>query len=316
VSTLAQKLWDCILAPKTTDFEPQIRGYHAIKWASLNRWSVPDTYTHIVVDECHNLSKSVLQMLSNGPQARITLGDDYQSLTGNLVVQSENIRQREMVHSVRSGRETEGILNKIILAHPSKIKTPFVGNGLNKTDIDYYVGSQIPEKPSMILVNDVWGLFEWSQRLASERIHINLLGNPKALDMFVQDCIELYSNGSVPRHGELYRFSSWSDVEQRHGSNPGFIRIDRMLEKRYSYKDWQHTYQRMLGSGSVAHSLALVENVRNLEFDTVMLTPGMFGDTKKTGRTAFFSSVYTSITRSRRRLILPEELRNWVDSLS
>ncbi|MFK8080101.1 MAG: AAA family ATPase [Granulosicoccus sp.] len=312
----ARDLWHTLLSPPTKDFRPQIRGFHKIKWAALNDWKIPEKYTHVLVDECHDLPKPVLQILARSPQARATLGDDYQNLQGQTFRPAHTIRLREMVHSVRSGKEIESIINPIIAAHPSNVKTQFEGNSVNRLKIDYYRKAVVPTMPALILVRDNWGLFEWVQRLASKNITPTLFDDQKNLDMFVQDCIELKNGGSRARHGALFRFTSWDELATAHRGSSGFHRFNQLLEKGYKQENWRKTYRRLGTSGSGSHVISLIENVRNREFDNVMLAPDIFHSAHTTSKAAFSAAVYIAVTRARRNLMAPVELRHWIEEIS
>jgi hypothetical protein len=233
----AVELWKEILIPTSKDFKPPVRSYHRIKWAALNRWQIPDRYTHILIDECHDLAKPMLQILDCSPQAVISLGDEYQNLQGRPQQRANIIRHREVTHSVRSGHLIENIVNPIIAIHPGKTKDYFHGNQLNRLDITYYAKPQVPDKPAVILVSDMWGLFEWAQRIASKNLNLSLLTDIGNLNMFVNDCIELYRCGTRPRHGELFRFEDWNEVARCYHNNQTFQQIDRMLRNGYQHKD-------------------------------------------------------------------------------
>lgn len=315
----AVELWKEILNPTSKDFKPPVKGYHRIKWAALNGWQITDKYTHILIDECHDLAKPMLQILDCSPQAVISLGDEYQNLQGKSQQRSNIIRYREIIHSVRSGRLIENIVNPIIAIHPSKTKARFYGNQSNSLDITYYNKPQIPDKPAAILVSDMWGLFEWAQRIASKNLSLSLLTDTKNLDMFVNDCIEFYIQGTRPRHGELFRFASWDRVAKYYRDNQGFQRIDRMLHNGYRYEDWQRTLGKFTKGNSLSYSLGRIEDVRNYEFQTVMVIPevvGLVWQAKPENIATVSSAIYVAVTRAKQCLVLPEGLRNWIEDIS
>ncbi|HEX2100730.1 MAG TPA: hypothetical protein VHF69_08710, partial [Candidatus Synoicihabitans sp.] len=166
-------------------------------------------------------------------------------------------------------------------------------------------------------VSDTWGLFEWAQRLATQDLDFELLSSRQRLNMFVSDCIELRNHGTRPRHGEIFRFGSWEALAHRYHFNPGFQRIDRMLQKGYDNKDWLRTAGRFVAKGKF--SLGLIEDVRNREFSGVMLAPELVDgawDESKEGFAAASSAVYVAVTRARHRLIVPQRLRNWLEEIS
>lgn len=316
VCRYARDLWNTLLSRPTKDFKPQIRGFHKIKWAAMNGWTIPKLYTHVLVDECHDLPWPVSQILSCSPQARATLGDDYQNLAGRSFRPLSNIRIREMVQSVRSGHEIESIVNPIIAAHPSSMKASFQGNSLRKLEIEYYQKATIPAMPTLILAGDNWGLFEWVQRLARQNINPVLMTNHENLNRFVQDCFELKSGGSRARHGELFRYTSWEKLATAYQGSSGFRRFNQLLEKGYGQKHWQETYARLRNTGNRSHVVSLIENVRNREFDNVMITPDVFESSDKTSKAAFSAKIYISATRARQRLFAPESLRHWIEEIS
>ncbi|MFK7861954.1 MAG: AAA family ATPase [Granulosicoccus sp.] len=316
VRQYANDLWNTLLLPPTKNFKPQIRGFHKIKWAALNGWPIPEQYTHIIVDECHDLPKPVLQILACSPQALATLGDDYQNLRGQTYQQASNIRLREMVQSIRSGRELENIINPIIVAHPSRVKTQFQGNTQSKLRVEYYQKATTPTVPALILVTDNWGLFEWVQRLTRQNINPDLMSDHKDLDMFVQDCIELKYRNSRARHGQLFRFNTWDNLATAYQNNAGFRRFNQLLDRGYEQKNWQQTYKQLTKNRHRTHIVSLIENARNLEFDNVMLAPDVFDSANQISKAAFSATIYVAVTRARKRLIAPEKLRQWIEDIS
>jgi hypothetical protein len=315
----ATELWKATLLPPSRDFQPPVRSYHRVKSAALNGWQIPARYTHVLIDECHDLAKSMLQILDRSPQVVISLGDEYQNLQGRPQQRSHIVRQRTVTASVRSGRLIEELVNPIIAAHPGRTKLPFHGNPLHRTELTFYDKPQIPDRPAAILVSDLWALFEWTQRLATENLDIELLSSQDDLDMFVRDCIELYQQGTRPRHGDLFRFARWDSVSNRHYDNPGFQRIDRMLRNGYGDKDWLKACARFVKPGSRSYALGLVESARNREFDSVMLSPDVVSrvfTVENAALAAASSAVYVAVTRAKAKLIAPMQLRNWVEEIS
>lgn len=315
----ARALWEAIVSRPAKELEPLIGDHHAIKWVALNRWPIPDPYTHVIVDESHYLPGAVRQILSSSPQAVWTLGDDYQNLGGHTPPARSGVRAREMTHSIRSGEEVEELINPIIAAHPGGTKAPFHGNRMHRVEIVRYDArrARVPQRAAAILVDDTWGLFEWVQRIVSAGANVELMGDHRDLDRFVKDCIELHTRGIRARHRALLRFDSWEQVATHHHGNPGFQRVDRLLARGYGYRDWLRTYARLSRRDTgPTHSVGLIGDTLNHEFDTVMLAPSVLGDERSRRRAAFGSSIYVTLTRARRRLIVPDGLRHWIEALS
>lgn len=315
----AAELWQAILAPPSQDFKPTVYVYHRIKWAALNRSQIPERYTHVLIDECHDLKKPMLQIIDCSPQAVISLGDEYQNLQGRPQERAGLIRQREATHSVRSGHLIEHIVNPMIAAHPGKTKAPFHGNPLHKVEIEYYDGHRLPDRPVVILTYDEWALFGWAQRLAYAGISFGLLGDKTSLKAFFNDCIELCIHHKDQRPGMLSRFASWDDVAGEYENNVGFRHVDRMLRNGYRYENLQEMWSRIAEHSPAGYSLGRIEDVRNREFDTVMVTPELVDLAwKAEGKefAAIVSAVYVAVTRARQRLIAPEGLRDWIEEIS
>ena len=312
----ATELWKATVLPASYDFRPPVRDYHRIKWAALNGWRIPERYTHVLMDECHDLPRPLLQLVENSRQAVITLGDEYQNLQARPQYRSAGTRQREIAVSVRSGALVEAIVNPLITAHPGRTKLRFRGSPERSLALEYYDKAEAPAGPVMVLVNDEWGLFEWSQRLSGHGEFVLLSPAPR-LDLFVSDCIELHRHGTRPRHGALYRHGSWKALAAAHSDNPGFRRIDRMLSKSYTARDWARTLERAQG-GARAPLLAMVEDVRNREFASVMLAPDVAEwawRMRQSARAEVASALYVAVTRATQRLYLPRRLEAWIQEL-
>ena len=314
----ATELWKLIVLPTSRDFRPQLRSHHRIKWAALNEWKVPSRYKHVLLDECHDLPKSMLQILDRSRQAVISLGDEYQNLQGRPQRRSTTIRHREVTQSVRSGRLVEPVINTIIASHPGETKLPFHGNPFTKTEITYHDRPQVPDQPAVILVRDSWALFEWAQRLA-QHVDFELLSDLRSLDMFVADCIELRTHGTRARHGELFRFGTWDEAAKAHHRSPGFERIDRMLRQGFSEKHWSTTRARIRGEGSGDYAVGLINDVRNREFEAVMVAPEVVDwawDSKNVARAEAGSTLYVAVSRAQQRLIVPRKVSGWMEEMA
>ena len=315
----ATQLWKAVVAPPTRDFNPRVRDHHRVKWAALERLQIPETYTHILIDECHDLAKPMLQILNrSSQQAALSLGDDYQNLEGQARRRSVSLRHREVTHSVRSGPGIEELVNPIIRAHPGASKLPFHGDPLMKTEVTYYDKPHIPDKPAAVLVSDIWGLFEWAQRM-SQVLDFELLSDVQNLNVFVSDFVELYWERTVARHRELFYFANWAEVMSRYRKRGTVERVDGMLRDGYARKDWEKTFARLAARRKEAtgYSLGLIEDVRNREFPSVMLAPDIVDWVRSIDDVArTTSAVYVAVTRAKRHLFVPKGLRKWTQDIS
>jgi len=313
----ATELWKAILLPPSRDFQPRVRDHHRVKWAALKGLIVPARYTHILIDECHDVAKPMLQILDRSPQPAFSLGDEYQNLGGEAHRRSVPLRHRAVTNSVRAGNHIEDVVNSIIAIHPGNTKLEFHGNPLTKTEVSYYEKAHIPEQPATILVSDMWGLFEWAQRLAEGK-NFELLSDPRDLKVFVTDLVELYQNDVTPRHRKLFRFKSWRALAEHYHSRRGFERIDATLRRGFGIKDWAKTSTKFAGQSTSGYALGLISDVRNREFESVMLAPDVLDWARDAGskaRAESVSAVYVAVTRARQRLIVPKRLRSWIEEI-
>jgi hypothetical protein len=313
----SSELWEATIAPGSGDFRPPMRAAHRIKLAALQQWRIPAQYSHVLLDESHDLSKPMLQLLDVSPQAAISFGDEYQSLRGRAQSRSSTIKRCLITHSVRSAKAIEAIANPIIQAHPGETKDAFRGHRKYRAEVVYYSAPEIPARPATVLVQDFWELFDWAQRLAFRGLTIRPLSDFARLGQWVDDCIELYSHGTRPRDGALFRYHSWDDVRRAFGQHRGFQRMDELLQKGYQREHWSRTAKHVVPRAADGYGLGLIQDVRNLEFPDVMLAPnvvtGLWSNDAKL-RTEASSSVYVAVTRAQHRLFVPTGLRDWIEA--
>lgn len=313
----ANELWTQTTDPTDARFDLPLRGYHCIKQMSLLQdASIGHEFTHIIVDEAHDLTSPMASFLDRCPQPVISLGDACQRLDGNVSTRAENIRHREMTQSIRAGRQIEGVINSLIDKNPL-FKLGFLeGNSDKDTKVVFYDKAEIPASPTTILVSSEWGLFEWFQRLGKAGVGFSLLpGAVSTFRRFILDCIELFHSQTRPTHSALFRYSNWEDLHaDMDPSNTSFHRVDRMLRKGYSAIDFEASLLTLDTSGCASIKLGRVLDAKNMEIDSVMLAPDLLGDVRPGDRIATgsaFAALYTAGTRARHQLIVPGNLKDW-----
>lgn len=314
--TYATRLWQETVTPTSDHLQLPLRGYHRIKQLALtDEHRINPAYTHIIVDEAHDLPGPMAQFLDKCTQPVITFGDACQRLDGQLAKRGEHVRQREIYHSVRAGRQVETVINLLIDQNPAVRVHPLEGNRERDTRIVYYDKAVIPEQPTTILVNSEWGLFEWFQRLSAANADFALLpGAMSTFEKFARECIRLFHNNTPPSHGALFRYPEWLDIKADMINDPSFIQIERMLKKGYTENDFSLSLNKLNTSGNAPIKLGRVFDAKNMEIDSVMLAPdlminGQPGDSLSVSKA--FSALYVGGTRARFQLIVPGHLRDW-----
>lgn len=312
-----KRYWSELIQPSEPHIRLPIRGYHRIKLMSLTNEVLDSQYSHIIVDEAHDIPTPMLQILDRSPQAVITLSDELQNLNGMAPVRNNLIRQRYITQSIRLGKQVESLINPLIQAHPAATKELFAGRADHCTNLLHYSGWQIPNQATTIIVADEFDLFAWFQRLTHAGASFRLSRSTfKDFMTFAQDCIELYSNGTRPRHGLIFRYASWDALSAAMSSNPSFEAIERMLQKGYSQADFQTAVDRHMRKGGGKIILARVSDTKNMEFSSVYLSKDLLlkpvAADSRDGRARLFSSLYTACTRAQHELIVPDGFSDWI----
>lgn len=318
----ARLLWQQTIEPTSPAFDLPLRGYHRIKHLALTEDAFIDpTFTHIIVDESHDLSWAMCAFLDRCPQPVISLGDACQRLDGHVSKRAPATRHREVLHSIRAGRQIESVVNTLIDRNPVINVGHLEGNSDRDTKVIYYDSAEIPTEPTTILCNSEWGLFEWFQRLGNAGAKFSLLpGAESSFRRFVLDCIELFNNRVRPTHSALFKYSTWTSLRKEIGKDDSaFLRIERMLQKGYKSTDFDASMMLLDTTGGAPIKLGRVADARNTEIDSVMLAPDLLGQIEpgdRTGAAKAFASIYTGGTRARYRLIVPGHLEGWASDLA
>lgn len=318
----ASQLWRETLIP-LSGLDIPIRSYHLIKMMALKGCAIPNYYTHVIVDESHDLSVPMIKVLERSPQSFVTLGDDLQSLSGHVMRHSATVRNRAIGQAVRAGEAMESVLTPLIHAHPLSPDEPYKGNRSVGTQISQYDNLKVPDKPTTILVKDQWGLFEWFLRLSPEvnPCKFELLGNRYQFNRFALDVVELFNKGTRPRHASLVRYPTWDKLYEAEvaAGNKAVERIAQRLERGLVKDDLEQLLSRAGADTSTGYRLAQVSEVRNREFDSVMLTPDLLPQPKAldgSERGKLLTGIYIGASRAKNEIIVPGYLADWVSDLS
>ena len=314
---IVKQYWSELNRPTGARIRLPIRGYHRIKLLSLIDGVLDTQYSHIIVDEGHDIPTPMLKILDRSPQAVITLSDELQNLNGMAPVRDRQIRQRYIAQSVRLGKQVENVINPLIQAHPGATKQVFTGRADHCTHLQHYKGWHIPDRATTIIVADEFELFAWFQRLTHAEASFALADSTfKDFMTFAQDCIELYNNAERPRHGLIFRYATWDKLSESMADNPSFEAIERMLQKGYSQTDFQNAVSRYVRKSSGKIILARVGDTKNMEFPSVYLSQGLLvkptTHDNKDSRARLFSSLYTACTRAQHELIVPDGFSDWI----
>ena len=313
----ASRVWREVCEPRYMPTKLPVFYYHLQKQLSLSTEArVPACYSHIIIDEAHDLPIPVQQFLARSGVPVITLADACQRLDGRVVSPGLHVRSREIFSSVRAGRQVESAINTLIDKNPLVQVHPMEGSRVRDTRTVFYDNLDIPQEPTTILVQSDWGLFEYCQRLSSKNAPFAILpGSVGNFHRFVSSCIKLYLNGTRPSYGPLFQYRTWDQLRKDKGeTDPAFNRIDRMLQKGYSETDLDQMLMSQVSPVKAKYLVGKVADAKNMEVDSVMLTPDLLsvsGPGDRVGVARHFAAIYTGGTRARYRLYVPANLREW-----
>lgn len=313
----ANRVWNEVREPRYMPTKLPVFYYHQQKQLALSPGArVPEEYTHIIIDEAHDLPIPVQQFLSRSGVPVITLADACQRLDGRVVSPGQHVRSKEIFNSVRAGRQVEAAINTLIDRNPLVHVHPMEGSRLRDTRTVFYDNLDIPTEPTTILVQSDWGLFEYCQRLSAKNAPFAILpGSLNNFHKFVTSCIRLYLEGVRPSYGPLFQYRSWDQLRKDKGEgDPAFNRIDRMLQKGYSERDLDQLLMSQVSQEKARYLVGKVADAKNMEVDSVMLTPDLLTTSGPGDRLAVarhFAALYTGGTRARYRLYVPGNLREW-----
>lgn len=314
-------MWRETVMPSSPSIRFPVRNAHRIKYLSLStHLDFPDCYTHIIVDEAHDLSPVTLQILDRSSRAVITLGDDYQHIAGMAAKRNGMVRQRNITQSIRSGKQMGGVLNPLIQLHPGSVKDEFEGRADYPTVIIPYDGSTlIPDKPTTIIVANEWGLLNWFSNLVDAAAIFEMPPSARQeLTSFITGLCNLYREGRRANHRMLFQYESWDSLATAMGGNHAFRCALRLLEEGLTTQQFDGLLNAHCPDAGAAIKLARIDDVKNQEFNTVLLSrdlmrPPKAGSAHSTARIC--SMLYTAASRAKHELIVPGNLGGWLQDI-
>lgn len=321
--TFAKHLWDMLCIPRDGIRLP-IRNYHLVKALALNGMGILRDCTHIIVDETHNLSAAIIQILKQSSQPVFTFGDYYQSLDGLAKEHnwSSTLRKNILPYSIRVGENMESIYNQLIEHHPITPVIEFSGNKAKKTDLIYYKKFEIPNRPCTILVHSFWSVF-WIVYTLHEK-HAKYYipeSQRKELDWLINGAISfLNSTEGKPKNYEFSNSNSWSDfIENNRQKEPALDSINDWIHSEQLNPQKLNTILRNSTSKPQddTYLVRRVWDCRNIEFNRVFLLNDVIGKSGvvNDNYAKTISHIYTGISRAKDEIYIPEGIKNWIDAL-
>lgn len=318
----AQELWDETVEPNDPNSQLPVRAYHLIKYCALRGFTAPEKYTHFIIDEAHDLTTPLQQILDASPQSVQTMGDPYQRLRGFVPQQAQRIRRSEIGLTVRASNQVEGIFNTLIEKHPAQTSVALQGSRHMRTRITYYDPERprIPKQKCTILVSDLFEMTEWFHRLREAGTSFSLLpGSVQNFFTFNASLVSLYFQGVRAQSPLLFRYPDWDSLRQDKGKSGAFQRVETMFAGgKDRQRDFAQAMEVVTTPEKAMIVLGLAEDARNTEFDRVMLAPDLLIEPGKITQASLqahvLSMIYVGASRARYELILPGHLEHWLEA--
>lgn len=292
-----------------------------IKRASLAGCSVPGSFSHVIIDESQDVPASLLQVIERGRQVLITLGDEYQKASGEVVRRERQVRQKDMAFAVRSGPKVERLINPLIGVHSQKSKVAFEAASHVDVGIEHFPEGFVAPEGCVVLTASRWDTMRWAMEMAGCNC---LLDFPDWPDMrrFMATAIGLfraafYAPGQDAQgpHGYFAHLLDWQQVREAEGFDAAFQWVEARLESGFKLADLTLLDARIARQPSSV-TLMMAEEAGGLEFDHVLLTPELMTTQRFKDAYAFdarICAVYIALSRARRQLYLPYDVQEWVD---
>jgi hypothetical protein len=320
----ASRLWGYLDANPAWGAQLDPAGLMTIKRASLAGSTVPGRYTHVLIDESQEVPAPLLQIIERGRQALITLGDEYQHAKGDIAKRAREVRQADVICSVRSGRNVERLVNPLIARHSNKSKTAFEGTLHSDVAVDHYPEGFVPPAGCVVLAASRWDTLRWALELDRANGAFSFPGRAALEDLmhFAMTAIALFNpayysaeqNAGGP-HPEFSETPTWALVQDACRFDQSFLWVQARLEQGLRVADLTRLNAR-LGTVDESCLLMLAEEAGGMEFNQVLLTPELLTTEQFKDRTAFderICAVYIAISRARWRLYLPYDVVEWIE---
>jgi len=320
---LAKEWWKKIKDPNPNSLIP-VLSIHQIKMVDEFRVGIPDKIKLVCVDEAHDLSAAMTNILNRSPQAIITLADQYQVTDGKDQSQREttpkSFRERNLYQSLRASNNVDSLFNDLLSLHltldfPGK----FEGVSQINTEILTYSDFTISDEPCAILSRDLWFSFLAIIKLAERNRPFFVMPSTFfILKSLIPQAISYYKGTDSGRsHSQLMGYNSWRDLVCEKGQSNGLREVDIFF--RSTGFTIQQFFQLMESRATKynhqCYCVGLVTESKSKEFKRVQLMPDVLDNyilNIEDQRTRMLNIIYTGLSRATESIILPKREADWL----
>lgn len=321
----SSRLWVYLEANPAWGGQTGFEALWMIKRANLQGCSMPDRYTHVLIDESQDIPPALLQIIERGRQVLITLGDEYQQAGRVRVKRERTVRQTDISFSVRSGPSVERLVNPLIYQHSEKGKVPFEGARDADVSIQTYPEGFVPPEGCVVLTASPWDTMKWAIELHAAQCPFGYpdAATQRSLEHFMSTAVGLSDpsfyapeRSALGLHPYFSDMADWAQVHEANRFDESFLWIEALLKnKDFKVADVTRI-NRLLGDPGKRCMLMQAEEAGGMEFDQVLLTPELLTNVKFKDAYAFdqrICAVYIAISRARRQLYVPFDVVAWIE---
>ncbi|WP_223532821.1 MULTISPECIES: hypothetical protein [Pseudomonas] len=324
VAAAAAKLWYKMTQLDLEAPSLPVRGYHRIKQMSLGGLYVPDGIDTVLIDESHDLTAPMVELLDKSPQTVISLGDQFQNLEGRYVPHKAMIRHREMATSLRAGPALVGYINPLIEIFPGASALPFTADRAKEMVVEEYPADSFPPESTVILVADDWGVFDWLVRSREMGQGAAVVDWNNNFELFLDDCLNLFMSNEKPRHGAIARYRTWDQLHEEMKWNNAFLRVEQWLGSVGIKFGVSGLYKcaelaEFANHTPVRPLLATVFTAKNFEFSRMAISEDLYYSPDLHGKRLLskkLALLYTAITRASGKVYFPDTHHEWMGCIT
>ncbi|PAV69182.1 hypothetical protein WR25_00614 [Diploscapter pachys] len=239
----ASRLWRYLEAQPAWGAQTGFEALLLLKRASLAGCSVPGRFSHVIIDESQDVPASLLQVIERGRQVLITLGDEYQKASGEVVRRERQVRQKDMAFAVRCGPKVERLINPLIGVHSKKSKVAFEAARHVDVGIEHFPEGFVPPEGCVVLTASRWDTMRWAMELAKSNCLLNFPDWPQ-MRRFMATAIGLfraafYAPGQDAEgpHPYFAHLLDWQQVRESERFDAAFLWVEERLEAGFKLAD-------------------------------------------------------------------------------
>ena len=322
---LAKTYWKEIKKPDVMSDIP-VLGIHQIKIVEENELVIPNNFRTIIVDESHDLTGSMRNILKRSTQAIITLGDQFQrtekqSVGGRSIAPfgASATRDRHLFQSMRVGNNVDSLFNELLSQHKAlDLPGTFQGVSARQTSIKTYTEFSPPDYACAMLSRDYWYAFIAIIQLAeANRPFVVMPLTLTVLRTLIPQALSYLHGFHEQRgHSQLMGYKNWSELVQMKGQTNGLSDVDIYFRKGFTANMFAGILERQTTVYTPdCYYVGLASEAKSKEMSQVMLAPDIFDSymlENKEQRTRMLNLIYTAMSRALDGIILPEKESAWL----